>query len=494
MLMAVVAAMTLLKVVVAGLTPLAFDEALYWRYSKHLAAGYMDHPFMNPLMIRIGSSLFGDTPLGVRFMSVMLSLPASWAVWRAAALLFEDAAIAATAALFFNLTVVMSVGSMVATSDQCVVTTAALLLLSLAELDRSGRGAWWLAVGSAFGLGLCSKYTTIFFAVSIALWLAFTPGRRRWLGSPWTWAGAGLALCLFSPVLVWNAEHHWASLVYQSGRLTVWNWSPRYVLEFAGALIVLATPPIFVLAGVGLRPPRQGEPQFSARMLLVCMVAPLVAYLLWHATHERVQGNWPAPVYSAVAIAAAYAACETRLRPPMLREVVRWSARLATPFGLGLAALVYLELVAGVIPFGSHDPRARVLGLGWPALARQIEAIRSRTGADAILTTDYILNSWTRYYLPSATPVEQVNERMRWANEPLPSLDLTHRPALYVCRNACPKLWTITQRFRSVTPIANLVQRGDGHVVAHLRVYRLANPSAPVFDSASIVRGADHAE
>jgi 4-amino-4-deoxy-L-arabinose transferase-like glycosyltransferase len=490
----IVLALTIAKLLVAALTPLAFDEALYWRYSKHLAAGYMDHPFMNPLMIRVGTSLFGDTPLGVRVMAVLSGLPASWALWQAALWLSDSARLATTAALFFNVTLLLSVGGMVATSDQWVVATSTGLLLALAGLERSGGGRWWLAVGAAFGLGLCAKYTTVFFSPGVALWLALTPGRRRWLASPWPWAGALVAALIFAPVLVWNARHGWASFVYQSGRLSVWRWSPRTVLEFLGALVVLATPPVFILACAGLVPPRGDLRTRSGHTLLVVLVAPLTIYLLWHSTHERVQGNWPAPVYPALCVLAAYAAGRFGEGQGARGRIVFWSARLAAPVGLVLAAAVYLELVTGILPFGSHDPRARVLGLGWPSLARQVDTLRARNRATAILTTDYILNSWTRWYLPSATPVEQVNERMRWTNEPLPPLDLGHTPALYLCRNECGKLWRIRRRFRSVRRIATLDQSGDGHRVARYGVYLLREPTGPVFDSATLVRGADHAD
>ena len=233
-------------------TPLAFDEALYWRYSKHLAAGFIDHPFMNPLMIRIGTDWFGDTPFGVRFMAVALSLPASWAVWRAAEAMFPDDAIGANAALLFNLTVVASTGSIVATSDQLVVSAACLILFCLAKLNETGKGGWWLAVGGAVGLGLCCKYTTIFFGISIVAWLALVPERRKWLLSPWAWGGAVVALIVFAPVLMWNGAHHWESFVYQAGRLTIYDWSGRYVAEFILDLIALATPPIFILGSIGL--------------------------------------------------------------------------------------------------------------------------------------------------------------------------------------------------------------------------------------------------
>lgn len=489
-----IASLTSLKLVVASTTPLAFDEALYWRYSKHLAAGFMDHPFMNPLMIRIGTTLFGDTPLGVRFMGVILSLPASWAVWRATSSLFRAPAMAATAAFFFNLTLVMSVGSILATSDEIVVVTSCFLLAALAELVRSGRGGWWLAVGAAFGLGMCSKYTTIFFAISLLAWLVIVPAQRRWLVSPWTWAGGLVAVAIFAPVLIWNWQHQWASFVYQSGRLTIYKWTGRYLAEFVCALLILATPPIFVLGCIGLSPPRPAHPDFSARVLLLALAAPLTLYLLWHATHERVQGNWPEPVYPALVIAAAYAAHMTGAVGAALAFTIRWSRRLAPYVGLSLAGLVYLEVSTGFLPLGHHDPRARVLGVGWKALGAQIDALRAGAGAKVILTTDYTLASWTRFYLPSSTPIEQINDRMRWANEPAPDPSLFRGTALYICKNACSKLPIIQARFRSVTFLAGLQPYAPGRTDVHYRVYRLDGQVGRVLDPPSLINGADHAD
>ena len=271
----IILSLTVVKLVVAATSPLAFDEALYWRYSKHLAAGFIDHPYLNPLMIRVGTSIFGDTPLGVRFMAILLSLPATWAVWSASLSLFADSKLAATSALFFSLTIVMSVGSMVATSDEIVVVTSTFLLLFMAKLNETGHGRWWLAVGAAFGVGLCAKYTTIFFAISILAWVLIAPGQRKWLTSPWSWAGGLIALIIFSPVLLWNAGHGWESFVYQSGRLTNYNWTTKYVLELLGALILLSTPPIFVLSVIGAVNLIGDKIDRPASILVLSMILPM---------------------------------------------------------------------------------------------------------------------------------------------------------------------------------------------------------------------------
>src|ERR1700682_5680687 len=210
---AAIVGLILIRLFCAAELPLAFDEALYWRWSQHLSGGYLDHPPMNPLLIRLGTTLFGNNEFGVRVMTVLLGLPATWAVWRAATILFHDPRVGATAALFFNLTLAMACGSVLATPDSAVMVTTCFLLLSLAKLAETGRGEWWLVVGVAFGLGMFSKYSTLFFAASILIWVLAVPELRKWLFSPWPWAGAVIALLIFSPVLVWNAAHGWGSVL-----------------------------------------------------------------------------------------------------------------------------------------------------------------------------------------------------------------------------------------------------------------------------------------
>ncbi|HTO65264.1 MAG TPA: glycosyl transferase, partial [Bradyrhizobium sp.] len=64
----IVLALVALRLIAAAVTPLTFDEAYYWMWSKHLAGGYYDHPPMVALVIRLGTMLAGDTELGVRLV------------------------------------------------------------------------------------------------------------------------------------------------------------------------------------------------------------------------------------------------------------------------------------------------------------------------------------------------------------------------------------------------------------------------------------------
>ncbi|HZQ39979.1 MAG TPA: glycosyltransferase family 39 protein, partial [Rhizomicrobium sp.] len=76
-----VAGLIVLRLVMAALLPLSADEAYYWLWSRHLAAGYYDHPPAIALVIRFGTLLLGDSELGVRLGGVLLSILASWCIW-----------------------------------------------------------------------------------------------------------------------------------------------------------------------------------------------------------------------------------------------------------------------------------------------------------------------------------------------------------------------------------------------------------------------------
>jgi 4-amino-4-deoxy-L-arabinose transferase-like glycosyltransferase len=416
-------------------------------------------------------------------MAMLVALPATWAVWRAAALLFKDDSIAASAALLFNLTTVMTVGSLAATSDPMVVMTSAFLLYFLAKLNDTQCGEWWLAVGVAFGLGMFSKYTTLFFAVSIFAWLCLVPINRKWFLSPWTWAGGLIAAAIFSPVFLWNANHHWASFDYQAHRMVIESLSLRYVVELIGSQLVLATPPIFILGAIGLVSGWNGDTrERSARILIAALIAPISIYFMWHALHQRVQGNWPEPIYPAFAIAASLAAHRLIAERGIRGVAVRWSKRLAAPVGFTFAAAVFIQAAFGVVPLGRADPTARVLAIGWQPLAKQIDAVREQSGIPAFATMDYTTAGWLTFYLPSHAPVVQLNERIHWIDAPQPSPELLSGPLLFVCKNDCPYIDDLKRNFSVVERLASFTRERDGSAINSYTAYRLEHPTRPVLD------------
>jgi 4-amino-4-deoxy-L-arabinose transferase-like glycosyltransferase len=478
----IILVLVVLRLICAAATPLSFDEALYWVWSRHIEGGYYDHPPVNPILIRLGTDLFGNTEFGVRVFGVVAGAVASFAVWRAAAILFKSERTGATAALYFNLTLVMAVGSALATPDNAVVCAATFLLLALAKLWETGRSTWWLAIGAAFGVGMLSKYTTVFFSISILAWLVLVPELRRWLLTPWPYLSGVIALLVFSPTLIWNAEHNWASVIYQFHRLVVYEWSLGYLGEFYLAQLGMATPPVFILGVMGLVLTIRGKGgPLAARVLINAMVWPLVLYFTWHTFHGRVEGNWPEPVFVAFVIAAAAAANSTDWHG-IWAGLARWSRLLALPVGLAIAAAIYLQAVFAIIPLGIADPTARALGAGFRPLGQRLDAERQNMGAPVVLTMNYGLTAWLRFYLPSHPPVEQINTRIRYVHLPEPDPSLFTGPIMYVCMGECAEIDRLRRRFAVIEPVGQFWRSRRGVPIENYTVLRLEQPIGPVLD------------
>ena len=414
-------ALLILRAVMAAQLPLSADEAYYWLWSQHLAAGYFDHPPMIAWLIRAGTALFGDTPFGVRFAGVLLSLPASWFVWRAAGLILKDATRAGMAVLFFNLTLMASVELLAATPDMPSLVTSAAFVYFLARVQHRGESRAWLAAGIAAGLGLLSKYSALFLGAGALVWLILDRDARKWLLSPWPYAGAVLALAIFAPNLAWQSQHHWQTFLFQFGRIGAGHFTLRFVGEFLAAQIGLASPLVLLLMAAGLwRATRPG----SDRLMLAILIWTGLGYFFQHALHDRVQGNWPCFLYPALAILAADAFALTG---------VFW--RRVSVFAAPLAALlllaVYLLAVWTPDIKGLKNPLARILGREFAPIGEVVAALVKAHLADAVLTTDYQTTAWLRFNYPGLKVV-QLNEPQRYPDAPAAGTVLLARPLIYL--------------------------------------------------------------
>jgi 4-amino-4-deoxy-L-arabinose transferase-like glycosyltransferase len=460
----VILALVALRLVGAALTPITFDEAYYWMWSKSLAGGYYDHPPMVAFVIRAGTMIAGDTELGVRLVSILLALPMSFAIYRSAAILFGGARVAATSAILLNVTLLAAVGTMIVTPDAPLLVASSFVLFFLAKVLETGRGAWWLAVGAAVGAALLSKYTALFFGPAILIWLAAVPKLRRWLLSPWPYLGGIVAFAVFLPVILWNADHHWVSFVKQLGRARIEDFRPVFIAELVPTQIAFATPLVFVLGAMGLHAltwRRAGA--LASRVLIEALFWTIVVYFVWHALHARVEANWFAPVYPPFVVAAAAAANLVQWKP-RARRVVDFCLRWAAPVGIVMFAALVVQANTGILSGYRRDATVRSVGVGWRALAADIEAVRVRVGASCILAPDYGTTGWLAFYLPRGSCVVQQDQRIRWVNMAEPDPKLLAGRLIYVDELRAGGHPFLDDLFEKVTRVAEL-QRKRGPLV-----------------------------
>src|SRR6478736_3585674 len=475
-------ALVALRLVAAAYTPITFDEAYYWMWSKHLAGGYYDHPPGVAVVIRLGTLIAGDTEFGVRLVSILLALPMSWAIYQAAAILFGSRRVAASSAILLNITLLAAVGTMIVTPDAPLLVASSLLLFALAKVLQTGRGVWWLAVGAAAGCALLSKYTALFFGPAILIWLVAVPKLRQWLISPWLYLGGLVALLLFSPVLLWNADHQWVSFLKQMGRARIEDFRPVFIAELVPTQIAFATPLVFILGAMGLHAlfhRRAGA--LAARALVSALFWTIVAYFIWHSLHARVEANWFAPVYPAFAVAAAVAA---HLVPWEARErrMAEFCLRWAAPTGIVMFALLIVQANTGVLSGYRRDASVRSVGVGWREMAGAIEAARVRAGATCVLAPDYGTTGWLAFYLPKGTCVAQKSQRIRWVNMPEPDPKLLAGKLLYVDEPRADGHPVLNALFSRVTRVADLQRKRGPLVIETYGIDLLEGPKGDVLD------------
>jgi 4-amino-4-deoxy-L-arabinose transferase-like glycosyltransferase len=456
-----VAGLIVLRLVMAALLPLSADEAYYWLWSRHLAAGYYDHPPAIALVIRFGTLLLGDSELGVRLGGVLLSILASWCIWRTGQLILKDDDRAALAALFFNLTLMIGVEMLAATPDTLSVSATAGFMVVLAKIEQTGDGRWWLGAGAMGGLGLLAKYSGLFAGLGGLVWLLASPRARGFLKTPWPWLGALLALIIFLPNLWWQSSHQWMTFAFQFGRVTGGHLTGRYLLEFLGAQLGLATPFILILMIWGaVRAGHAKDPHF----LLLCLIGPAVVYFLIHALHDRVQGNWPSFLYPMLAILAADA---------FARDGKGWASRLAMPVAALVLMAAYLQAATGFLPL-KGDPLTRLLGQGMRDAASELSLMEEKNGARAVLASDYEMTAWLRFYAPTLNviAVDQPNRYLE-----APHVQLGEGPLLYVADREADR--SLLADFGTVSRLPDLVRTWHGRAIAHYSVWRLGAPPNP---------------
>lgn len=457
-----VLAATLARLAAGALIPLTEDEAYYRLWSMRPAFGYFDHPPMIAWQTWLGRHIAGDTPLGVRAIPALETAATSVMVFDLARLMNFGERIAARAGVWLNATLLVGFAGELAVPDvpNALFWTATLWCALRA---MKGHGVWWLAAGGAAGLACLSKYSALFLAPGLLLWLALSADGRRQLRTPWPWLAAAIAAAVFAPNVIWNAEHGWLTFAKQFGRVRAGGFEPGFLGKLAIDQLLLLNPLIAIFIGLAVCR--------RAAWPLLAVSAPFAAYLVIHSLHDEVQGQWPAPLYPLLVIAAA-AAAET---------ATGWLAAVrsaAAPVGLAACAALLAFLVAPVdaaLPF--RDPLAPYRD--WPAFSAAVE--RARIGAVAawIGTPTYGVAAQLAAAPQIHAPATQIFQRERYSFEaPAERADFA-RPGLIVIPARNPAGALLPRCFGQVDALAP-ISRGAGRSAATYAIYRVGQPRVDV--------------
>lgn len=340
-------AVTVLRLVwlAYGGTDLYPDEAQYWLWSLHPAFGYYSKPPMVAWLIALTTHLLSNSEGAIRVAAPLLHFAAALVVFRIGERLYDSRVGFWSALLYVTLPGVSASAALIST-DAPLLLCWAVALYAFIRAREPGGERWWWAVGAAAGFGLLSKYAMAYWLASALIYLLAFRGERRHLGR--FALAAVLALLIYAPNFVWNAQHGFVSYHHTGENAESHGalFNPSHLAEFLGSQFAVFGPLGFAVLLAIIGTARRALSSRPAALLAI-FALPTLAMMVVVSFITHAEPNWAAPVYVSAAIL-----------------VVAWL--LQGGRRNWLIAAVAIDIAIAVIAFTAHDV-ARAAGYSLPA-------------------------------------------------------------------------------------------------------------------------------
>ncbi len=385
-----------------GTPELFYEEAYYWNYAKHLDLSYLDHPPLVAWLIGLSSAGLGDHEFAVRFSAWVCWLITAGFIYRLTSIIYQEQDALRSVALVAVLPIFFVTGWIMTPDAPLMACWAALVYFLYQALILENRSAWFWA-GIALGLGMLAKYTIVLVALAALLWVIADPRARKWLWRPEPYRAVLIAVILFSPVIFWNAQHDWASFLYQSQNRMAER--PEFSLDdFILSIILLLTPSGFFSViliywfrknlppscAIATPDPTQAAEanaeSYGKRLLLILTIIPFAVFALTSVFRET-KFHWTGPIwlallpYMGLLIAPNLAIGAPRLWRWVQRS---WPPTLLVCLLSYGAFLHYVTLGWPGVPYPSG-----LFLLGWSGFGREIQALadqfQAKTGESVLV-------------------------------------------------------------------------------------------------------------
>jgi dolichol-phosphate mannosyltransferase len=400
----------LLRLIYLGQAQLIPDEAYYWNYAQHMELSFYDHPPMVAWLIWLGTAIFGDTEFGVRIGAFICGLITMGYLYALARNLYDKSTGMRAVLLLAILPFYFSTGMVMTTDAPLVAAWAATLYYMERALIADQRSAW-LGMGIAFGLGILSKYTLGLLGPAALLFVILDPASRRWLRRPQPYLAAALALLMFSPVIIWNMDNNWASIMFQSNRVKGGSEDQFAAHLLFLHLMVLLTPVglLAAIMAVWPRTERDSSTYARRRRLFVRVFAgvPLAVFFVLSISESQ-RFHWTGPAWLALLPTMAWLMGQAGDFSTLARRVrAAWKPTIAVCIFLYAFVLHYVVLGIPGIPYkflSEHYFWREATG----EIEQVVAEVRQRTGQEPIVVG---MSKWSvaaslSFYNRSGKPME----------------------------------------------------------------------------------------
>lgn len=286
-----------IKLLVAALLPLSFDEAYYWVWSKNLQLSYFDHPPMVSWLFWLGQA-FENLGSAVRWPAIILGHFIVF-IWLLILKPFTAEKNIEKIWWMILLTPFLGLGSLIVTPDLPVLFFWTLSIYFVIQCFEQRSASAYTKLGIALGLGFCAKYHIVLFVPALLLYILLF---KKWKDVSWKWVPltivTGLICCL--PVLIWNYQNDFASFKFQidhglHGRTYESEWTWGYIVS----QFLLVGPFVWISFFKSKTPD-------ALRIVSVMSLFPF-AFFLYTSTRGHVEANWPIMGYAGVIALTAFA-------------------------------------------------------------------------------------------------------------------------------------------------------------------------------------------
>ena len=338
---AVILALSIFRLFIAGTLELTNDEAYYWLYSQHLQWNYFDHPPMVAVWIRIFTSnlLFQDT-FFLRLGSVFAIAFSSWFMFRAVVLISNE-----RAGLFSVILLQSSFYAGVTAGIYIMPDTPQLFfwtlsLWTLAAIFKDpGKWKYWIFFGLASGFCIMSKVHGAFLWFGLGGYILFC--KPVWLRHPALYLALFLTIIIASPILLWNMHYDFITWRFHSNRVSLGGaaWNPKTLFNELASQIGFNNPFNVILIVLGMAWwHRKGSEKKGILLLYQFIGLPLALALIIMSIWRPTLAHWSGPAYiSLIPLAAVY--LDERYRR-IIPAVCNWSLALYVLIFLGWWAVV----------------------------------------------------------------------------------------------------------------------------------------------------------
>ncbi len=364
------------------------DELYFIICGFHPQWGYVDQPPVTPLLAA-GTQLFGHSLFLLRAVPATFAGASVYVVCLLVAEFGGGTFALLLAAICAALSPVLVAFGEKVGPDMVGLWLWPLAALYLVRIVKGGDARLWLAVGAVIGVCLQSKYSVLFFALSVLVGLLLSP-ERRILFSKWFLAGAAVAIAIALPNFIWQAVNGFPMMELlrngQAGKNVV--LSPvQYLLAE-----LLVTNPLLSLVWIAgvvwtLLQPRLRWLGYGFGILIAAMIAshgkhyyPADVYPIFFAAGGVAVEAWTQRALYARPVAVALALVAGFFMLPYVEPIlpeptfIAFNAVVGPKIGLGVAKTENLK-----VPLLTQDWADMH---GWPELAATVQNVYDALAPD----------------------------------------------------------------------------------------------------------------